>query len=91
MRNIIYMSILLCLPVISLQAQEQSSEKAQTDSTQIEASAQAEKSAFAQNVTKALADSAYAKQDYISAIGLYEQLIAQQGESAAIYYNLGNS
>ena len=41
MRNIIYMAILLCLPVISLQAQEQSSEKAQTDSTQIEASAPA--------------------------------------------------
>lgn len=91
MRNIIYMAILLCLPVISLQAQEQSSEKAQTDSTQIEASVPAEKSAFDQNVTKALADSAYAKQDYISAIGLYEQLLAQQGESADIYYNLGNS
>ena len=53
MRNIIYMAILLCLPVISLQAQEQSSEKAQTDSTQIEASAPAEKSAFDQNVTAA--------------------------------------
>ncbi len=42
-------------------------------------------------IKKAQADSAYAKGDYVSAIELYEFILANQGESAAIYYNLGNS
>ena len=42
-------------------------------------------------VTKAQADSAYINNDYASAIYLYENILANQGESADIYYNLGNS
>ena len=41
--------------------------------------------------TKAMADSAYAESDYATAIHIYEQLIAEHGESAAVYYNLGGA
>ena len=41
-------------------------------------------------VTKAEADSAYAEEHYQKAAALYEQLL-QQGVSADLYYNLGNS
>ena len=39
---------------------------------------------------KSDADSAYIKNDYAAAIRIYENLL-QQGESAEVYYNLGNS
>lgn len=39
---------------------------------------------------KADADRAYSKNDYTTAIGLYESIL-QKGESADIYYNLGNA
>jgi tetratricopeptide (TPR) repeat protein len=39
---------------------------------------------------KSDADSAYIKNDYVTAIQIYENLL-QQGESAEVYYNLGNS
>ena len=42
-------------------------------------------------VTKAQADSAYINNDFASAVYLYENILANQGESADIYYNLGNS
>ena len=41
-------------------------------------------------VTKAEADSAYAAERYDEAIALYRQLTDSLGESAQIYYNLGN-
>lgn len=40
---------------------------------------------------KAEADQAYQANDYIKAIQLYEEILNTQGESADIYYNLGNS
>lgn len=43
------------------------------------------------NVTKVLGDSAYQKGDYSLAIEIYENILKSQGESTAIYYNLGNS
>ena len=44
----------------------------------------------AQNVTKAEADSAYARQQYQQAIRDYEALLTE-GVSAELYYNLGNA
>lgn len=44
----------------------------------------------AYTVTKSSADSAYLRNDYVTAIQIYEKLL-QTGEAAAIYYNLGNS
>lgn len=41
--------------------------------------------------TKGQADNAYAKKDYARAAQLYEELIKKNGESADVYYNLGNS
>ena len=41
--------------------------------------------------TKAMADSAYAAADYATAVYIYEQLVAAEGEAASVYYNLGNS
>ncbi len=43
-----------------------------------------------QAITKANADSAYARENYTQAIKDYEELL-EGGESAALYYNLGNS
>ena len=47
--------------------------------------------AYGQETTKAQADSAYINNDYANAVYLYEDILANQGESADIYYNLGNS
>ena len=46
---------------------------------------------YGQETSKAQADSAYINNDYASAVYLYEDILANQGESADIYYNLGNS
>lgn len=46
-------------------------------------------SIFGQN--KSQADSAYINNDFAKAIELYESILDNQGESADIYYNLGNS
>ena len=43
-----------------------------------------------EDVTKAEGDSAYIKDDYATAIQIYESLL-KNGESADVYYNLGNS
>jgi tetratricopeptide (TPR) repeat protein len=40
--------------------------------------------------TKAMGDSAYAVADYATAIYVYEQLLANEGEAASVYYNLAN-
>lgn len=42
------------------------------------------------SVTKAEGDSAYVRNDYASAIQIYESLL-KKGEAAEVYYNLGNS
>ena len=47
-------------------------------------------SANANAITKAQADSAYQQEQYQQAANLYEQLL-KRGESADIYYNLGNA
>ena len=41
-------------------------------------------------VSKAEADSAYAKEHFVQAAAIYRQLTDSLGESAQIYYNLGN-
>lgn len=46
--------------------------------------------ALGSGLTKAAGDSAYMRNDYASAIQLYETLL-KDGEAAEVYYNLGNS
>lgn len=41
--------------------------------------------------TKAAGDSAYARGDYATAITTYEQVMANDGVAAELYYNLGNA
>jgi len=45
----------------------------------------------AQNDLFKQANEAYAKNDFQTAVGLYEKLLKENGESATVYYNLGNS
>ncbi|MDY3142288.1 MAG: tetratricopeptide repeat protein [Parabacteroides sp.] len=45
----------------------------------------------AQESTLKEADEAYAKEDYTQAIELYESVLKSYGESAMVYYNLGNA
>ena len=76
----IYLSILFLLATLA--------SFAQADSTQVE---NAIAQTAAEVVSKAKADSAYINNDFASAVYLYENILANQGESADIYYNLGNS
>lgn len=61
---------------------------AQTDSTQVNTELI---QAPVPVISKAQADSAYINNDFASAVYLYENILANQGESADVYYNLGNS
>lgn len=45
----------------------------------------------AQESTLKEAEEAYAKEDYMQAIELYESILKSYGESAMVYYNLGNA
>ena len=47
--------------------------------------------AFSQEVTKELGDKAYAESRFNEAIDIYEAVIAGQGASLPLYYNLGNA
>lgn len=47
--------------------------------------------AFAQDTAIKEAEVAYTKEDYQAAIRIYEEVLGAYGESAAIYYNLGNA
>ena len=44
----------------------------------------------AQDVSKSMGDSAYAKGNYAEAISVYENLLENVGESSELHYNLGN-
>ena len=48
-------------------------------------------SAYAQDTALKEAEVAYTKEDYAKAIELYEGILKSNGESAAVYYNLGNT
>lgn len=48
-------------------------------------------SAYAQDAALKEAEVAYTKEDYSKAIELYEGILKSNGESAAVYYNLGNA
>ena len=61
---------------------------AQTDSTQVNTELV---QAPVPVISKAQADSAYINNDFASAVYLYENILTNQGESADVYYNLGNS
>ena len=47
--------------------------------------------AMAQEAALKEAETAYTSEDYAKAIALYEEVLSSHGESAAVYYNLGNA
>lgn len=83
---------LLLLVSVAIWAQEAVSDTVATTETDTLIADKSEFSAAKQvgNATKAEADSAYIRNDFAAAIQIYENLL-QQGESAEVYYNLGNS
>ena len=42
-------------------------------------------------IDKAVADSAYVHEDYARAVSIYKAIVSQQGESAQLYFNIGNA
>ena len=83
MKRIINIIVFVALPML-LSAQQVTSKNEPSESMTLN-------SEVSPKVTKAQADSAYAKGDFALAIELYENILSAQGESSDIYYNLGNS
>lgn len=90
MKKIIYFALILLMAVNYAFAQD--STTVDTLQATNDSIPHAEFSAAKQqsNVTKAEGDSAYMRNDYASAIQIYENLL-KKGEAAEVYYNLGNS
>lgn len=92
MKRILSFTLSLIMAV-AMYGQDVVSDTLQTASDSVQsANSHAEFSAARQerNVTKAEGDSAYIRNDYASAIQIYENLL-KKGEAAEVYYNLGNS
>lgn len=88
MKKILFFTLGLVMAINSF-AQD-SKDTVQVDSILTDPHAEFSAAKHQGNVTKAEGDSAYMKNDYASAIQIYESLL-KKGEAAEIYYNLGNS
>jgi len=87
MKKIIFL-VLSILCSFNLAAQDSLA----TDSVQPSRAAHREFSTVKiENAAKAQGDSAYIRNDFASAIQIYESLLKTQGEASEVYYNLGNS
>lgn len=64
---------------------------AQNDSLNVAADTASVAMATSSSATKQVADSLYEKEEYAEAVAVYEDIIANKGVSAEIYYNLANS
>ena len=87
-RKIWISACLLFSVVVSVVAQEPADTVEAAPVAALETEAQSGGEAL---VNKAVADKAYADGNYAEAARLYEQLLDNQGEAAAVYYNLGNA
>ena len=90
--NKIFYAFALLLLTLSGRAQtsEGQSTMANDTSALFRAQLQEDLAAESPRLTKQDGDSAYIREDYASAVQIYETLL-QEGEAAEIYYNLGNS
>ena len=88
MKKILWIVSLLI--AMNVTAQEAGQPPLQADADSLSAPAEFAAASRQGDVTKAEGDSAYMRNDYASAIQIYESLL-QQGEAAEVYYNLGNS
>ena len=89
MKKLLFIYCLICSTVAL--AQDTLSGDSLVKDTVNAAAPQKINTALIADATKADADSAYAHNDFASAIQLYESLLKEKGESADVYYNLGNS
>lgn len=91
MKKILFFAFSLLLYVTSFgQGQEVSEDSIQINEVDSLDVGTHQISSGLENVTKAEGDSAYMKNDFASAIQVYEALLTK-GEAADLYYNLGNS
>ncbi|MEL5892800.1 tetratricopeptide repeat protein [Bacteroides sp. GD17] len=93
MKKILFLTLSLVLTITTAYGQDSTvadTLQAANDSTSVGSSAEFSAARQERNVTKAEGDSAYMRNDYASAIQIYENLL-KKGEAAEVYYNLGNS
>lgn len=94
MKKILFFAFSLLISVVSLGQDALATDSLSTlesDSSAVGVGSHTEFSAsLSGDVMKSQGDSAYMKNDYTSAIQIYEALLAK-GEAADVYYNLGNS
>ena len=92
MNKILFFTLSLVMAITAYGQNSASVDTLQTASDSTSVGSHAEFSAARQesNVTKAEGDSTYIRNDYASAIQIYENLL-KKGEAAEVYYNLGNS
>ena len=90
MKKILFFAFNLLI-AMSLWAEEISVDSIQSgkDSVSIGSHTEFSTEKSGKNITKSGGDSAYIKNDYKSAIQIYEALL-EKGEAAEVYYNLGN-
>lgn len=88
MKKILLLAVSLAITINCLA--QNGTDTLQMDSVSMDSQANFSAAKQQSNATKAEGDSAYMKNDYASAIQIYENLL-QKGEAAEIYYNLGNS
>lgn len=90
MKKILFFAFNLLI-AMSLWAEEISLDSIQSgkDSVSIGSHTEFSTEKNGKNITKSGGDSAYIKNDYKSAIQIYEALL-EKGEAAEVYYNLGN-
>lgn len=75
MKRIIYITLLFALPLMLVAQNGTESDNGISSAP----------------ISKAMGDSAYAKGNYAEAISMYENLLANVGESSELHYNLGNA
>ena len=88
----IYIILIFLIGFTTVKAQNDS--VAEIDSTQVTDKIEQIEMQMPQTVgriTKSEADSAYIRNDFAAAVELYENILKNDGESADLYYNLGNS
>lgn len=92
MKKILFLTLSLVMAITAYGQNSAATDTLQVanDSTSVGSPAEFSAARQERNVAKAEGDSAYMRNDYASAIQIYENLL-KQGEAAEVYYNLGNS
>ncbi len=90
MKKILFITLSLLLSINTFSQDSAVVDTLQSANDSIPAHAEFSAAKQQSNVTKAEGDSAYVRNDFASAIQIYENLL-KKGEAAEVYYNLGNS